>query len=105
MKYVLVYYGGGMPATEEERAAVMQAWGAWYTGLGAAVADPGTPFSGAVKSIAADGKVNDGAIGQMASGYTILEADSLDAAVAGAKGCPILQSGGQIAVYETHNMM
>ena len=40
-KYVLVYVGGGMPATEAETAAVMKAWGDWYTSLGEAVVDPG----------------------------------------------------------------
>ena len=33
-KYVLVYKGGGMAATEEEQKAAMEAWGAWFGGLG-----------------------------------------------------------------------
>ena len=33
-KYVLVYKGGGMAATEEERNAQMQAWNAWFESLG-----------------------------------------------------------------------
>jgi len=41
----------------------------------------------------------------MASGYSIIKADSLSAAVEMAKGCPILQSGGQISVYETFPVM
>ena len=35
-----------------------------------------------------------------ATGYSILKADSLNAAVDLAKGCPVLQSGGKITVYE-----
>jgi hypothetical protein len=35
-----------------------------------------------------------------ASGYTILSADSLSAATAKAKGCPVLASGGTVEVYE-----
>jgi hypothetical protein len=31
--------------------------------------------------------------------------DSLDAAVAMAQGCPILESGGQVTMYETFKAM
>ena len=36
--YLLLYSGGSMPETEEQQAAVMQAWTDWFTSLGAAVA-------------------------------------------------------------------
>src|SRR6185436_12222882 len=103
--FVLLYSGGSMPATEAEQAAVLQAWGAWYERLGSAVVDGGNPFTPVAKSIASDGTVGDGPIGTPASGYTIIAADSLNAAVDLAKGCPILQGGGQISVYETFSMM
>ena len=35
-----------------------------------------------------------------ATGYSILKADSLNAATDLAKGCPVLLSGGKITVYE-----
>ena len=38
------------------------------------------------------------------TGYTIVTADDLDAAVAMAKGCPILSSGGSVEVAETIEM-
>jgi hypothetical protein len=41
----------------------------------------------------------------MATGYSILKADSLDAAVEMARSCPVLQGGGQITVYETFQVM
>jgi len=104
-KYVLIYTGGSMPETEAEMAAVLQAWGAWYGGLGSAIVDGGNPFSPQAKSITSAGAVNDGPVGTMATGYTILAADSLDAAVGMAQGCPILQAGGQISVYETFEVM
>lgn len=105
MANFVLLYSGSMPATEAEQAAVLQAWGAWYDGLAGAVVDPGNPFTPMAKSIASDGTVKDGAIGTPASGYTIISADSLDAAVEMAKGCPVLQGGGQISVYETFNVM
>ncbi len=101
MKYLLVFYGGGMPETPAAQARVMKQWGTWYGKLGPAVADPGNPFSGAVNKIKADGSVAKGPIGQRATGYTIVEAGSIDAATKMAKGCPILKS----AVYETLAMM
>jgi hypothetical protein len=105
MKYLLVFYGGGMPESPAAQARVMKQWESWYTKLGAGVADPGLPFSGAVNKVKPDGTTAKGPIGQRATGYTILEAASLDKATKMAKGCPIIKSGGSIAVYETASMM
>jgi hypothetical protein len=102
-KYVLAYRGGGMPETEEEQHAVMAAWGAWYGELGAAVADGGNPF-GPSCSIAPDGSVTPAGSAGL-TGYTILDLASLDDAAAKAKGCPVLQSGGSVDVYETFDVM
>ena len=104
-KYVLVYSGGSAGATPAERQAQMQQWGNWFGQLGKAVVDNGNPFSDKVKSLSSDGKVKDGPLGQRASGYSIVEAGSIDAATELAKGCPVLSSGGQITVYETFNAM
>ena len=101
--YLLLYSGGKMPETQEAQAAVMAAWTAWFGELGSALKDGGNPFTGQAKSIASDGSVGEGA--GSASGYSILEADSLDAAVAMAKGCPVLQGGATISVYETFKVM
>ncbi len=46
-----------------------------------------------------------GPIGRRATGYAILDAKDLDKATKLAKACPILKSGGSIAVYETASMM
>jgi hypothetical protein len=100
-KFVLLYSGGSMGEDEAAQAAIMQAWGAWFGQLGAALVDGGLPFTAAAKRIASDGTASDGPVGTLATGYSIIEATSLDAAVALAKGCPVLQGGGQITVYET----
>ncbi len=105
-KYLLVFNGGAMPEGEVAQKAVLDAWTAWYTKLGDAVADPGNPTTPNAKTIHSDGKVTNGPVGGvMASGYTILKADSLDAAVALAKGCPVLAGGAQISVFETFDVM
>lgn len=105
MKYLLVYYGGGMPETPAAQARVMKQWTSWFSKLGPAIVDPGNPFSGAVNKVKPDGTTAKGAVGQRASGYSILEAPSLDAATKMAKSCPVIKSGAQIAVYETFNVM
>jgi YCII-related domain len=102
-KYVLLYSGGRMPETDQERAQVMKAWEDWFTELGQAVADPGNPFTPAVKKIEGDGSVADAAA--TASGYSILEAESLDRATELAKGCPVLHGGAAITVFETFPVM
>jgi hypothetical protein len=105
VKYLLVYYGGGMPETPAAQARVMKQWGTWFAKLGPAVVDGGNPFSGAVNKVKPDGTVSKGPIGRRASGYSILEADSLVKATKMAKACPIVKTGGEIAVYETFNAM
>src|SRR5947208_15716006 len=85
--------GGGRGETDEEREAAMQAWGAWFGGLGHAVVDAGNPFS-ASKAVGGNGGTSD------LTGYSILSADSLDGASKLAEGCPVLTSGGSVEVYE-----
>jgi hypothetical protein len=95
-KYVLVYRGGGMAATEEERNAAMARWGAWFEGLGDAVEEIGNPFGGSTSVTPAG---SNGAASGL-TGYSVITAGSLDDAASKAGGCPILQSGGSVEVYE-----
>jgi hypothetical protein len=101
--YLLAYSGGNTPPTDAERDAQMAAWGKWFGELGDAVVDPGNPF-GPSKAIAADSSVGDGAPSGL-TGYSVLTADSLDAATEMAKGCPVFAVGGSVEVYETFEVM
>ncbi|MEP6816486.1 MAG: hypothetical protein ABI873_13135 [Marmoricola sp.] len=103
-KYLLSYHGGGMPESEEEGAKITAAWGAWMGQLGAAMVDGGNP-TGQSATIAADGSTSQGGGANPVTGYSVIEADGLDAAVELAKGCPILLSGGSIEVGETFDVM
>jgi hypothetical protein len=103
--FLLLYTGGGMAESQAEQEAMMQAWGAWFGELGSNVVDGGNPFTPQAKSISSNGTVSNGPIGELATGYTILKADSLDAAVTLSRKCPVLQSGGKITVYEIHPAM
>ncbi len=102
-KYLLVYGGGGpMPETEAAQAQVMAAWEAWFHGLGAAVVDAGNP-TGQARRIGADGSV--GAPAHPATGYSIVSAADIDAAVGLAASCPVLGAGGSVDVCEILEMM
>ena len=101
--FLLTYHGeGGMPSSEAEQAQVMAAWTAWFTQLGDAVVDPGNPTSHA-KAISPDGSVMDAT--SSPTGYSILKAGSLDAAVELSKGCPVLGAGQVVVVSETFDAM
>lgn len=103
--FLLLYHGGSTPGTPAEQKKVADEWVAWFTKLGGAVADGGNPFTPTAKTISIDGKVTDGPIGAPASGYSLIKADSLAAAVELAKGCPVLKGGAKITVYETFAAM
>lgn len=103
--FLLLYSGGGMPQSEAETKAVMAKWGEWMSMLGSRLVDGGNPFTPAAKTISADGKVTDGPVGTMATGYSLIKADSMAEAVELAKSCPVFMGGAQISLYETFNAM
>lgn len=99
-KYILGYHGGSMPETPEAGAKVMADWNKWVAGVGSAIVDVGNP-TGPAKTIAANGTVTNGGGANPLTGYSLIEAASLDEAVKLAKSCPQLASGGSIQVAET----
>jgi hypothetical protein len=100
-KFLLVFHGGlGMPASDAQREQVMAAWGAWFGELGPAIVDGGNPTADA-RTIGPDGSVSEGGGANPTTGYTLIEADSIEDAVIRAKGCPILQREGSIEVCQT----
>ena len=101
--YLLVYHGGSMPESPEAGAKIMRAWTDWFGVLGGALVDGGNPVS-KVKTIASNGTVSDGGVNP-SSGYSVIKADNLDAAVALAKACPVLGGGASVEVAETFNAM
>jgi len=97
-KFVLAYRGGSMAQTEAEQEAVMGKWMGWFGSLGAAVVDGGAPF-GEAKTVGTDGSLKGGGSGGL-TGYSILEAGTIDDACSMAKSCPVLENGGTVDVYE-----
>lgn len=102
-KFLFVYHGGSMPETEAEGARVMAEWMAWFEGMGAAVADGGNPV-GQSSTVNSDGSVSNDGGSNPASGYSLINADTIEQATTFAKGCPILKAGGSVEVAEAMDM-
>ena len=102
-KYLFVYHGGSHPETKEAQAKVMQAWGQWFGSMGKAVVDGGNPV-GKSSTVRSNGMVAKDGGANPASGYSLIEAQSLDEALTMAKGCPILSAGGSVEVAEAMDM-
>jgi hypothetical protein len=58
---------------------------------------------GAAASVEPDGSVGAAAAG--VTGYSVIAADSMDAALEMARGCPHLAANGRVEVYETFDVM
>ena len=103
-KYVLAYHGGGgMAQDEAARDQIMAAWTAWFQEVGQGLVDGGNPI-GRTMTIDSGGMADGGGANPM-TGYSIIEAGSMDDAVRLAKGCPIIAAGGSIEVAETFDVM
>ena len=99
--YIFAYHGGKKPESPEERAKHMAKWKAWIGGLGDAVVNPGTPL-GMSKTVSSGGVSDDGGSNPLV-GFSIVKADSMDAALEMAKGCPFVEMG-TIEVAEVKEM-
>ena len=97
-KYLFVYYGGMMADTPAKQKKSMDAWMGWFGKLGKAVVDGGAPTMPG-KIVSSSGTKSTGA--KPVTGYSIIQAANLEAAVVMAKGCPSIPEGGQVAIYET----
>jgi hypothetical protein len=102
-KFLFVYHGGGHPANPAEAKKVMDAWGAWFGAMGAAVIDGGNPV-GKSSTVKSDGSVVDNGGSNPSSGYSLIEAANLGEALTKAKGCPILAAGGSVEVAQAMDM-
>jgi hypothetical protein len=99
--YVFAYHGGRKPMSREEGAKYMAKWKAWVSSLGDAVVNPATPL-GKSRTVSSGGVSDDGGSNPL-SGFSIVRADSTDAALGMARGCPHLEHG-TIEVAEVMDM-
>ena len=74
----------------------------WLSSLGDSAVSPANPLKN-TSTVNSDGTVTTGGTSTM-PGYTIIEVDSMDAALSIAKGCPFLDIGGTLEVSELMQM-
>lgn len=101
-KYIITYLGGVQPASIEEGKQQMLKYKAWLSSLGNAAISPANPLKN-THVVNSDGAVTKASTTSM-SGFTIIEADSMEAALSSAKNCPFLDVGGSLEVSELINM-
>ncbi len=101
-RYLIAYLGGEQPSSTEEGRQHFARYMQWLQSLGNAAVSPANPFR-LTHTVHADGSVHQGSTTTM-SGYTLIEAESIDAALALAKTCPFLEIGGSLEVSELADM-
>ena len=101
-QYVIVYLGGDQPSSPEEGKQHMSKYMDWLASLGDSAVSPANPFKN-TSTVNSDGTVTSGSTTSM-SGYTIIEADSMETALEIAKACPFLDIGGSLEVSELMQM-
>ena len=101
-QFVIVYVGGNPPTSPEEGRQHFAQYQQWLSSLGDAVVSPANPLRD-TSTVNPDGSVTGGSTTKI-SGYTIVEAASMEAALEMAKACPFLAIGGSLEVSELAEM-
>ena len=99
---MITYLGGDQPSSPDEGRRHMARYKEWLEALGDAAVSPANPLKD-TRTVASDGSVSDGGATTM-SGFTVVEADSIDAAVDIARDCPFLEMNGSLEVSELLQM-
>ena len=99
---MLTYIGGNQPSTPEEGKQHFAKYKAWLSSLGDAAISPANPIKN-TSTVKPDGSVVGSGTSEM-SGFTIVEAETIDAAISMAKSCPFLDIGGSLEVSELMQM-
>jgi len=98
----MTYLGGDQPSSPEEGRQHFEKYKAWLVSLGDSAVSPANPLKD-TRTVNSDGTVTTGGTTSM-SGYTVIEADSMEAALEIAKACPFLDIGGSLEVSELMQM-
>ena len=101
-QFVFVYLGGNQPSKPEEANNHFSKYMAWLSSLGDSVVIPTIPLKD-TSTVSPDGTIREGGSSTM-SGFSIIKADSIEAALSIAQDCPFLEIGGSLEVSEMMQM-
>lgn len=101
-RYMMVYLGGAQPTDPEEGAKHFEKYREWLGSLGDSLISPANPLKDTT-TITPDGTAAPGSVTEM-SGFTVLQANSLEAVVEMGKTCPFLEIGGTLEISELMEM-
>jgi hypothetical protein len=101
-QYMITYLGTPNSMSPEEGQQHMAKYRAWLSSLGDSAVSPANPLKN-TSTVNSDGSISRGGTTAM-SGFTIIEADSEEAALSIAKTCPFLEVGGSLEVSELMQM-
>jgi len=101
-QFVLVYLGGSQPSNPEEGREHFAKYMEWLTSLGDSVVIPTIPLKDTC-TVRSDGTIGEGGSSAM-SGFSIIKAESMEAALSVAQACPFLEIGGSLEVSEMMQM-
>ena len=101
-QYIITYLGGDQPSSPEEGQKHFAKYQEWLASLGDSMVSPMNPIKD-TNTINPDGSVTPESSTSM-SGYTIIEAESMEAALTVAKACPFLDLNGSLEVSELIKM-
>jgi len=101
-QYLITYLGGNKPSSLEEGKQNFAKYKEWLSSLGDSAVSPANPLKD-TSTVNSDGTVTTGSTTSM-SGFTIIEAESMEAALSIAKACPFLDIGGSLEVSELMQM-
>ena len=101
--FIISYLGGDMPANQADSAKHFDKYKGWLTSLGDSLVSPANPLKD-TQTINPDGSVTLGSTTAM-SGFSIIEADSIEIATEMARSCPFLDIGGSLEISELMQKM
>lgn len=101
-QFIITYLGGDHPSSPEEGQKHFAKYKEWLSSLGDSIVSPANPFKN-THTVNPDGSVTSGGTTSM-SGYTIIEEDTMEAALEVAKACPFLDINGTLEVSELIQM-
>lgn len=101
-QFVFVYLGGNQPSSPEEGKKHFSKYMEWLSALGDSVVSPMIPLKD-THTVSTDGTIREGGSSAM-SGFSIIKAESMEAALKIAQDCPFLDIGGSLEVSELMEM-